>query len=77
MIEMTAAERQRVAAAVGLDEQYLYQCLSGRRAVPIHHCLPIEQATDGRVSRRDLRPKDWHRIWPDLVAAAPVEARAA
>lgn len=26
----------------------------------------IEEATDGAVMRWDLRPDDWHRIWPEL-----------
>ncbi len=31
------------------------------------NCVAIEQATDAAVTRRDLRPDDWHRIWPELV----------
>jgi DNA-binding transcriptional regulator YdaS (Cro superfamily) len=30
----------------------------------------IERATEGKVSRRDLRPDDWAEIWPELVTAA-------
>lgn len=29
----------------------------------------IEQATQRRVRRWDLRPDDWHRIWPELIGA--------
>lgn len=25
--------------------------------------------TGGAVSRKELRPDDWHRIWPELAAA--------
>ena len=45
--------------------------------------VAIERATDGAVRRWDLRPDDWHRIWPELVGmdgAPPVpeaEAREA
>lgn len=40
------------------------------RPVPVEHCLAIERATAGAVTRRDLRPDDWHRYWPaDEVAA--------
>lgn len=35
------------------------------RGVPVVHCLAIERATGGAVTRRDLRPDDWERIWPD------------
>lgn len=32
------------------------------------YCVAIEQATDGAVTRQDLRPSDWHKIWPELAA---------
>lgn len=37
------------------------------RSTPIHHCVKIEQATEGQVTRKDLRPDDWHLIWPELI----------
>jgi DNA-binding transcriptional regulator YdaS (Cro superfamily) len=30
------------------------------------YCVAIEDATKGRVRRWDLRPDDWHLIWPEL-----------
>jgi DNA-binding transcriptional regulator YdaS (Cro superfamily) len=44
------------------------------RGVPIGSCFLIEQATAGQVSRKDLRPDDWHKIWPELVAVDPGHA---
>jgi DNA-binding transcriptional regulator YdaS (Cro superfamily) len=38
------------------------------RRVPAAHCVVIERATNGAVTRRDLRPDDWHLIWPELTA---------
>ncbi len=32
------------------------------------NCVAIELATEGRVTRRDLRPHDWALIWPELTA---------
>lgn len=48
---------------------------TGFRPVPIEHCAEIEKITNGLVSRKDLRPVDWHRIWPELLDRkdAPVE----
>lgn len=43
---------------------------SGERPVPIHWCIPIERATNGQVTRKDLRPDDWHLIWDELTEAA-------
>lgn len=42
------------------------------------NCVGIEQATGGEVMRWDLRPEDWHRIWPELIGAigAPDVAKA-
>lgn len=46
-----------------------------RRPVPIQHCVAIERATGGAVTRRDLRPDDWHLIWPD-EASLPTKEEA-
>lgn len=42
-----------------------------RGQIPIANCTAIEKATNGAVTRRDLRPDDWHLIWPELAQAAP------
>lgn len=36
------------------------------RPVPLEKCFAIEKATNGDVSRKDLRPDDWQEIWPEL-----------
>ena len=69
MIEIHPTERRAVAVAVGMHEQYLYQCLTGRRPTPADRCPAIERATAGRVTVDALRPDvQWHRIadptWP-------------
>lgn len=40
------------------------------RQVPIEHCAEIDRLTGGVVRRWDLRPRDWHRIWPELIGQA-------
>lgn len=40
----------------------------GRRPQP-EYCVSIERATQNQVMRWDLRPDDWHRIWPELIGA--------
>lgn len=42
----------------------------GIRPVPAQYCPAIERETRGAVTRRDLRPEDWHRIWPELIDSA-------
>ena len=38
---------------------------AGRIPSP-ENCLAIERATSGAVTRQELRPNDFWRIWPDL-----------
>ena len=67
MIPMPAPERVAVAAAIGVNEQYLYQCLTRRRPTPPDRCPAIERATEGRVTCEELRPDvAWQRI-PDPI----------
>lgn len=46
------------------------------RGVPIERCVMVEKLTG--VQRWDLRPDDWHLIWPELIGAdgAPTVATA-
>lgn len=85
MVVMPASERAAVAQAVGLHEQYLYQCFTGRRPLPAERAPHIERAAGGRVTVEQLRPDvRWVRVadaaWPHpdgrpcLDVAAPVDA---
>lgn len=38
------------------------------------YCVAIEKATAGAVTRQELRPDDWHLIWPELIAAPTHQA---
>jgi DNA-binding transcriptional regulator YdaS (Cro superfamily) len=48
---------------------YISQMSSGLRPVRPDVAVLIERATDRQVMRWDLRPTDWHRIWPELIGA--------
>ena len=37
-----------------------------KNPVPIIRCVEIEELTGGMVTRKQLRPDDWHLIWPEL-----------
>ena len=69
-----------LAEKLGVTRGAVNQWKSPDRFVPLEHCAAIERATNGAVTRRDLRPDDWHRIWPELVTAefpAPADKAAA
>ena len=55
-----------LARKVGVAPSVIYQWKTGVRRVPIIRCADIELATNGQVTRKDLRPDDWHLIWPEL-----------
>lgn len=61
-----------VAKLLGLENP---QAVSNwkKRGIPPEHCPAIETAVrtaGGDISRRDLRPKDWQRYWPEPTAQA-------
>lgn len=59
-----------LARALKVTPQAVCFWRDGKRAVPAERCSDIERATNGTVSRRDLRPNDWHLIWPELIEKA-------
>lgn len=58
-----------IARAAQVQPPTVHEWKSGGRPVPIEKCVLIEQATKGEVTRKMLRPDDWHRIWPELISA--------
>lgn len=57
----------RFADTLGVSISFLSQMASGTAAISPARAVAIEQATNGAVTRRDLRPNDWHLIWPELA----------
>lgn len=40
---------------------------SKKRPIPIEYTLSIEQFTNGEVTRQELQPEKWEKIWPELA----------
>jgi len=74
--KFTPDDRRRIAALTGVDEQYLYQCLTGRRDMNPAQARKVEEVTDGEVTRQMLCQKTYAGIWPEL-AKRRAPARAA
>lgn len=83
---MTALERAideyggptKVALLLGVSPQAVCFWRDGKRTFPVEHCATLDGVTS--IRRWDLRPDDWHRIWPELIGAAgapPVPAEEA
>lgn len=65
--QITVEDRKRLAEKAGVNEQTLYQSLTGRGGFKPAECVRIERATDNELRRWDLRPNDWHLNWPELI----------
>ena len=83
---MTAVEAAggptAVANLLGVSVQAVCFWRDGKRRLPVEYCSPIERAGGFAVRRWDLRPEDWHLIWPELIGsegapAVPVAAATA
>lgn len=54
-----------LAKYLKLSPSVVHQWRKGLRPVSAIHCQAIEKVTG--VSRRDLRPNDWQKFWPELI----------
>lgn len=55
-----------LAKASAVHPPDLSRWAGGKRPTPEKAAVAIESATKGAVMRWDLRPDDWHLIWPEL-----------
>lgn len=65
-----------LAKRLGITAVYLSQLASpeNKRVASAALCVSIERETERHVTRRDLRPDDWHLIWPELTDEQPAAA---
>lgn len=66
-MSMSTSERAALARELSINEQYLYQCLTGRAAMKAKEAVRIERQSAGRLRRWHLRAKDWFEVWPELI----------
>lgn len=64
--QITPKERAELAEKLEVHEQYIYQCMTGRRDMDPLKATDLERVSDGRIRRWQVH-KNWHRIWPELV----------
>lgn len=56
-----------LAKAIGAHAPDVSRWADGTRPIPVVYGAAIERATGGLVTRREMFPDDWQRIWPELV----------
>ena len=63
---MRTKERKRLAALLSVSEQYIYQCITGRKNASPSLAVRLEKESYGAVTRQQLR-RDWREVWPELA----------
>lgn len=61
----TLGTEAALADAVGVKQPSVNYILKSGKRVPAEWCLPIERATEGKITRHQLRPD----LYPEDVAA--------
>lgn len=59
-----------VARSLGLSRQAVYFYGTGVRRLNTDHGAALESLAGGRVTRQQMWPQSWKRIWPELASAA-------
>jgi len=59
----------RLARHLSVPPSFVAKMSEGEKPVPVAHGAAIEQFTDGAITRKQLFPADWQRIWPELADA--------
>lgn len=56
-----------LAKAIGVYPSFVTKMALGKKPIPLEKCMPIEIATGGAVTRRDLKPQEYLKHWPELA----------
>lgn len=63
---LSQEDRESMAVAAGTTYGHMRNVSYGTRPAAPELAVAIERETNGAVMRWDLRPDDWHLIWPEL-----------
>ena len=63
----------RLAKHLNVPPSFVTKMATGERPIPFEHGAPIEAFTEQVVTRRELFPNDWLRVWPELAEALDEE----
>ena len=66
----------KLAVAIGVGQPVVSNWRARGTVPDAATCVAIERATSSAVTRRDLRPDDWHLIWPELAESEPKNPQA-
>ena len=69
-VDAVGGKQVVLARLVDLSPAYLNQICTGLRQIPIEHMAAFELASQQAVTRQQMCPDNWKRIWPELKDGA-------
>lgn len=66
---LSSDDRHQIAAKCGTTRNHLRNVAFSGKVCGPHLAVALDRVSGGRVRRWDLRPSDWHLIWPELIGA--------
>jgi DNA-binding transcriptional regulator YdaS (Cro superfamily) len=60
-------ERDAFAKRCGTSKGHLQNVMNGHAPLAPIVCVAVERESAGAVTRKELRPDDWQKIWPELA----------
>lgn len=74
LTSMSLAQRKEFAARCRTTYAFLRNVMYGQRIAGEKLAVRIERESGHVVTRFDLRPGDWHEIWPELANRQSTDA---
>jgi DNA-binding transcriptional regulator YdaS (Cro superfamily) len=65
--QQSRGRQKSLACFLGIRPPSVCDWVSGKKSPSIKVAAAIEEFTEGQVTRKDLFPNDWQRIWPELA----------
>jgi len=63
---LSEPDRVKFAKKCHTTVGYLKKAVSTKQFLGAQTCVLIEKHTSGAVTRKELRPQDWRKIWPEI-----------
>ena len=60
-----------LAKAIGAHAPDISKWASGKRPIPVPYAALIETETKGSVTRKEMFPTNWQKVWPELARSKP------
>ncbi len=67
LLSKTKPDRDAFAVLCGTTLGHITNIAYGMKSCGPELAVNIERESGGAVTRRELRPRDWARIWPEIA----------